>query len=545
MPSITIPGLASDGVASPSSASPTPSNSGYPDRGPTQYEPGPGQISLDYSGSYDEWRQRVVSDLVRRFVLGLGGKGSDDPSLGNPSPEDFGSGANGQTGQYSFATLQYWERFVDKYGATDPFVQENYGPPPDRRATYVADPNSAAAVQDRTIQDNKDQRTWQSGENAADRRHDMDVVNAQIKAQQDRDAANNAWQSGENALDRTFQAGQSQADRDLAWRQTQESTNQIRMQIESNERLAAIDDATRRYLAEGDWGVQKWITEQQEKGALDRLTLELGMRDKELAQAATGEANRHHETMVGLIMQVAQYDSELAAQPVNWLKYAAWLKNRGQIVDGLTLSMAAEQVPEQAISPQDVATSGLPGASVAAAQTFEQQMQSGQPAIQTQAAPSENPAAANAQNMAGTGSTAQSAAQPDSAYSYNGIDLNNRNYGQLLDQILGLNPNAPVNGVDNSKENVQATLDSLNTTGANAQQNVAGGQGFQLNGDQFAFNGAGSQQDYRKFAALKPAQQQMNVAAAQAAGSDVNDYLYDMKKAKPKGGVLSGAGGYG
>lgn len=528
--------------------------------------PGPGMISQDFSGSFDEYRERVISDLIRRYVEGLGGIGSDDPELGLPSTEDAGSGANGKVGQYSHATVAYWERFFDKYYTTDPFINQNYGPAPTRKATFVPDPNSASALQ-------KGQQDYGSKENALDREEAAkDRASREADAAAERaareaiarmqeegetarqreriqaDALENEkarqQQSKESELERAFREAQAAKDRDLARERESAETGRVRERIASDEKIATMQDLTRRWETEGDWGVQKYIEEQREKGLMDRLQLTLGLEREKMAQDATAERNRHHEEMVGIVLKVAQYDSELAAQPVNWLKYAAWLQKRGQVVNGLTLAMAAEQVPEDAISPADVANSGIPGAGVASLQTQTQT-----PPAATGAPPAAGGQAAQTSNppmQATTGAPAPTTTgnQPP-GYTYNGIDLQNRNYADLLDQILNLNPNAAQPGVDNSQENIQATLDSLDTRGVQSPSQQMQGPSINLSGvGQFSYDPRGEQHDYRKFAKLLPAQQQMAAGAAQAAGAPFGDFLAKMQKARPKGGAV-GATAYG
>lgn len=537
-----------------------------PPPNPGQYIPGPGQISRDHAGSYDEWRERVVNDLIRRYTAGLGGIGSDDPELGRPSPEDAGSNKDGKGGFYSQATVQYWERFVDKYGATDVFVQENYGPPPTRRATYVDDPEGQAAGNAWATGENEKTREFEAeqarlerearaAEAAAERASRDANIRLQeegenrrqterLAADQAENERNRLFTSGESEKDRIFRESQAGLDRSLAREREGYETDRVRMQITSNEKLSAQDDLTRRYLAEGDWGVQKWVEEERNRGALERLTMELGIREQELAQDATTERNRHHESMVGLVLEVAKYDSEMAGQPVNWLKYAAWLKNRGQVVNGMTLAMASSNVPESSISASEVAASGLPGSNVAA-------IQSAQPSPEgPEAAPQQGQTVdptANPGQQAAMANSAAPAPQPV-PMNYKGIDLQNENYPDLLNQILGLNPNAAVDGVDNSPANIQATLDMLNTTGHSengAQTGSSAPGGVNVSGiGSFNFDARGNQQDYRKFKKLLPGQQQMNVGAAQAGGSAIDDYLYEMNKSRPKGGAV-GAGSYG
>ena len=65
---------------------------------------------------------------------------------------------------------------------------------------------------------------------------------------------------------------------------------------------------------------------------------------------AQSVANQHEQAMLSLAASVAQFDAELAAQPRNWIQYGAWLRNSGQLVNGLTLAMAAREVPDDQIA---------------------------------------------------------------------------------------------------------------------------------------------------------------------------------------------------
>lgn len=712
----------------------------------TGYEPNSGEISQDYSGSYDEWRTRTVNDLVRRYVQGLGGIGSDDPELGLPSAEDMGSGADGKTGQYSFATVQYWERFVDKYGATDPFVAQNYGPPPERRATYSPDPNSAGEINrtqleadanqnaldrdwnDRNREDNQDfdagqrqadrdwesgqrqadrdfeagqnaldrdlerygidtqattarqiaelqaqvdrermqvdresiaasertaaaervaamerlqaqladnaaerdsraqqnaldrqlsveqnglerqnrldllareldarrqemeaDRTWRTGQNAADREltisqneldrqnrrdlleaelearrqesaadrdwrtgqneadrnltisenanqrsHELSLLLQEIDARRQDNEADRAWRTGENALDRQLTISQNEADRALRTRELDDTMTRFNASMAQERELALLDDLTRRYIAEGDWGVQRYVVEQNNAGALERLNLELGFQREDLAQRAIAERNRHHEGMVGLALEVAKYDAELAAQPRNWLKYAGWLKNRDIVVSGLSLSMAAEAVPEEGMDPNEGAAAD-PVSSIAAA--------SGQ-----------EPAA--------------SGPQPG------GINLDG-DPSQIARDLLAKNPMSGVDGVDNSPENLAAIAASLDTSGnqdpsggglpaASGQQPAAGAQqpaGPMVADANVAANAVapaqpsaatgapdpltnGARNDYRKWRNLLPSQQEMKAGQVEYQGKYFGDWQEELERNRPKGGY-AGSVSYG
>lgn len=475
-----------------------------------------GKVTYDYSGSRDEWEERVIRALISRYKQGLGGMpGYGDASIGKPAEEDFGTPDK----PLSYQTVQYFENYVKKFGASDPWILENFGTPPERRATYVDDPNSRSSVEGTW----KERSEFQASENQKDR--DAQMAIAQLQA-------NTQLQS-------------------------------VRERIAADLSIAAMEDATRRYIAEGDWGVQKYIAELQEKGAMDRLLLELGARDKDRAQRAIEERNRHHEAMVGLALEIAKYDAELAAEPRNWLKYAAWLQNRDVVVNGLTLTMAAQLVPEDQIDPQEVAQSG--GSSMAVYQTAVEQYQaliSGQSggsmqpltqemvnSWQPQGGPGVGgmqlpPGAATMwQERYSAGQGEMKPAQPTiGAQQLAGVT----DYGALARQLLGMNP-LESSAAQASQENLQGISNSLRTTMSGGGRVASFGNytGPTTNALGVTVSEpTGQKVDYRQFSRLLPSQQQMKLGEISSLGRYEPDFIKEMEKSRPKG-FATGAASFG
>lgn len=470
-----------------------------------------GKVTTDFTGSRNEWEDRVIGSLISRYKQGLGGAGGyGDGSIGQPAAEDMGTPRT----PVSFQTVQYWENYVKKFGASDPEIQKQFGTPPSRSASFVDDPNSASSIYG-TFKD-------KAAENALDR------------ASRERiSAADNAAQIGAANIS----AGASRYAADKQYDAT-------KLQVDNNWKIATLDDATRRYVAEGDWGVQKWVTTANNEGSMARLQLELGQRDEELAQRAVEEKNRHGEAMTGLALEVAKYDSELAASPRNWLKYAAWLKSRDIIVSGLTLAMAAQEVPDNTISPQLVAnTTGMNTAGIETAQEA-QTAASGTPApsaVQTQAA-------ATATGGTGAPTTSPGASVPAAGQMTTGgggmqlAQPAQETPAQMAQRLLG---SFGQTSAETTPDALQATVNSLNTTGG--RRSSFGGDGSAMvNSQGISIPEAnGSQVDYRNFGRLLPTQQAMKAGAVESVrgASGVSDWIAEMEKSRPKGGN-SGASTY-
>lgn len=465
-----------------------------------------GYRSPNYQGSYQQWVYRVSRSMADRYMRGdqgmLDGLSGATGGIGQPDGADFGSAAGGKTGTISYQTYDFFEKYVSTY-ARDPWVTGQFGPPPSVQATWE-DPNV-------TTGGTYTQRAADAAAQAAlDRQRDIDV--ATIGANASRYAA----------------------DQQLAG---------VRERVGADIQVATMQDATARYIAEGNWGVQKYVAQLQESGALERLKLELGQRDEELAQQAVAERDRHHEAMVGLIMEVAKYDSELGSKPRNWPAYALWLQNRGEVVNALNLATVAQLMPETEMDPASVANaaSGSPAAGVAAISAYQTSQ------AQTAAASVQGATGAQDLRTATGGPSTQApaptaaATPPAQAYSYNGIDLNNQNYTQLANQILGL---GGAGSQPASKEQLQAMYDSTATAGNGRAGSYSGWGGAGTNAVGVNVNTMGQKEDFRRFSSLLPSQQEIRVGGAESAGVYAPDYVEQMQRSRPKG-AASGAAAWG
>lgn len=488
-----------------------------------------GMVTPDHAGSYEEWYDRVVGDLVTRFVSGEGGEGWADPSFsspwGRPDANDYGN----PEGTVSWATVNFVENYVTNEAANSPYITSTYGAPPTRHATYVQDPNSASSVQGTYAERAADQ----ARENALNRERDLEL-------QARSDAAANYRAELGASVEREGIASRER----IAGMQEAGATQRTQMQIDASWREAQLADATRRYIAEGDWAVQKWVVETQEAGALERLQLQLDFEREALAQEAVAEANRHQENMIGLALEVAKYDAELASNPANLYAYAAWLQNRNIVVNGMTLAMAQQEVPIQAIDPAEVAnTTGDNIAGLAQQQALVTGASGGsaQPTTPEQlqeiiAGATGAPAGTTAQQLAGGAIPQQ---QPSPSAEQLGASTD---YGALANQLLGLNPLAP-NEADTSQQNLQAIASGLNV-GGNAQTPAGfgayGGPRTNALGVEIP-QVTGQEVDYRKFTNLLPTEQQGVFAGVKSLRGQAGqtDFIAEMERSRPKG-KLSG-----
>ena len=469
--------------------------------------PPPGDIiSNDWQGSYEEWLDIAARTMAENYARGnkeweqlsFGG-------IGQPRAQDFGTGANGGTAHISDQTYLFFKNYLKEHAGSDPYIINQYGTPPAKHATFEPNPNGAGAIQ------------------AAHDASATAIADAQNKSAEKVAAGHDAA---------SIQSAQIGADAQI------KSTG---MRIEADKQIASMEDATRRYIAEGDWGTQRYVAELNDKGATARLQMELGMRDKELVQRTVAETNRHGEEMTKLALAVAQYDSELAASPRNWLKYAAWLQNRGMVVNGLNLAMAADLVPDNQISPADVANTT--GSGIAAMQTAQQTQQAqisgqsgGSVGYGNDQQLNQMPVIAygndGQQNAVPKQTQIAPATKPPTAAELN-TQAGSGNYADIARNLLGANglgqDNAPTSG-------------DLNAIGA----------GLQTSGKRIASFGAwngpttnalgmtvgeptGNKVDYRQFSNLLPSQQEMKFGAIESIGRPTADYTKEMELSRPKG----------
>jgi len=477
----------------------------------------PGMISYDYKESYDQWYERVVFDLITRYIRGEGGASTTGGAIGSPDPNDFGSAAGAAPGYISNRTQQYWENFVKNYGAQSPYIVDSYGPPPTRNATYELDPNSPASISGTF----KARSEFEAAEAAKDR----------------------ALTAAEGAANRAVDMAAIEGANARAAMQEAGATARTAMQIDASWREATLADATRRYVAEGDWGVQKWVTGANNTAAMERLQAQLGFDREALAQQAIQEKNRHQEQLVGLAIEVAKYDAELAASPRNLFAYAAWLQNRNIPVNGLSLAMAAQEVAIDTIDPGEVADAT--GSTLAALDTAMVQEETAGGA-NVQATPQE------LQQLLGSGGQELTATK----YAGGAIPQNQpppsaeqlgktENYQDLASQLLGQNPLAP-NESDVSTSNLQGIMNNLQTAGT-TQTGFGNYSGPRTNALGVKIpEVTGQETDYRQFSKLLPTEQGMKLAGVESVRgpSGITDYVKELERSRPKGGA-TGVASYG
>lgn len=475
--------------------------------GYTGYEPAPPGdiISNDYAGSYQEWRYRTVASLSARYAKGdqslLDSLTGATGSIGQPARTDFGAGTE------SLQTRQFWEKYLDAYGGSDPYLIQQFGPPPQRKATYEPNPNSASS-----IYGTFDQKAAEAEKDRALEREGY--------------ASNERISAADNAA--RIQAAQIGANAQI------EST---RMSVEGSWREAQMRDATSRYIAEGDWGTQKYVAELHERGESERFNLELGDREKDRAQRALFEANRHQESMINLAMQVAAYDADLAAQPRNWLKYAAWLQSRDVVVNGLSLAMAADVVPDDQIDPATVAETAGP---TAALQAASEQLTSGTSGGSTSA---QDPFGQQTQEIVGANQTTMTQHQSSPSAQALGQTTD---YAALAKNLLGMNP-LESSADQATPANLQAISNTLTTSqgGGGRTPEFGNYTGPTTNALGVKVSEpTGQKVDYRNFSNLLPSQQQMKFGEIESLGRYSPDYVKEMEKSRPKGGA-TGAAAFG
>lgn len=547
------------------------------------YEPGTetGRWSGDWRGSFDEWISNAARSLAERWAAGdrdLYNQVGRYQGFGMPSQADYGSaampemewldslaqryrqnydqgipdyglpgGAGGDptriraalqeawtsgsgalfdwistqrrpmenTGTMSRQSLDFFIRMLENASPSgDPWVTSQFGTPPGSRATYGMDPNDPASLQ-------AGSQAWLSGENALDRLND-----AAERASREAVAsiyANAQIRSSEIDAASRIQSAQI----DAAAR-----VQSVQMQVEGSWRIAVLEDATRRYIADGDWGVQRELAQLREQGMMDRLLLELESRDEDRAQRALEARQLHHREMIGLALEVAKYDAALAAEPRNWLAYASWLGNRGAVVNGLSLAMAADMVPELDAEVA-AANTGAPAGAVAVATAEEVRAEGG--ADPAAGARDVTPPA----ETAGAPPQAPPQGQPD--YTVAGVDLGAvTDYGALANYLMGRDPNAA---------NEQPTPEQLAQAQAqyDTSQRVPGfaaWEGPTTNALGMTVNPQGQSVDYRNFRELLPTQQEMKVGEVTSVRGKfgAQDFFKEMERSRPKGQTSAVAG---
>lgn len=470
-----------------------------------------GYYSPDWDGSLDQWIDIATRTLVDMYIAGdiwLRDQLNSASGFGVPRPEDWGSGADGKNGTVSVQTINAIRNYV-RGNLNNPWFHEKFGPPPERGATWT--------TPDLTRED-------RLAEAERDRQNQLAVAKTYAGA--------------------TIQAAQIQADAQI-------QSTQIRAQTDWA--IANLQAMTDRYIAEGNWAVQRELAYMQEQGLMTRFMLELGLKEKALAQEAIAERNRHHVAMMSLITEIAKYDAQMAAEPRNWLAYAAWLQNRGEVVNGLTLTTAAMAIPESEMDPGELVNTpaGMNlGGGIVVANIINAQgngitvsgvgINVGSPGESgTEGAGSGQQGQAGGFQFSGQQGgvePGQGAGYPQ--YSYNGIDLTGTDYTQIANQILGISGNqAP------TTQQLQEAYNSVNAAGGNVDTSGYW-SGPTTNKLGVTVNPLGHKNKWKQFASLLPSQQEMNVGAASSVGRPDRDYMAEFAKALPKGGA-KGAAQYG
>ncbi len=414
-----------------------------------------GYVAPDLEGSYEEWFDGVVSTLMDNWAAGLG---LPDPRYITP---DMGM-PNKQDqldDSRSFQSQQFFEAYVR--ANSDPWIARNFGPAPTRHATFEIDPDRPGEIA-------------RLREEGADRRLGIAEAGA---------------------------------------------TERVQLKIDAAWRISQEEIAARLYIAEGDWGVQKWMTEQNNTGAMDRLMATLGVRREELAQRAIEAQNQHKQAMMFLALEVAQYDADLASKPRNWIAYAAWLSNRGVVVDGLSLAMAAQEVPETELDAQE--TQESTGSGQAATEAAE----AGEPG-----GPVTQSAQERAAQDAGTGVDlgAKTTQQAVTTTTPGAAELGDMTMDEFLKQLFGddaaAGPDLPA---------MQNVLDSLRTT-EGPSPTATNALGLRVAEFQ------GKDVDPRAFTQdLNRTQKQMKVGAVESVRGQSGgiDFLGEIERFRPKGGA--------
>lgn len=441
-----------------------------------------GYFVTNYNGSWQQWRDGVVSAMIQAYIRGdqsmLDRMAGATGPIGQPNRDDFGSATGGNNGQVSTATRMFFERFVDMYWDSDPYIKEMFGNAPQRT-------------------DLQYERPWLTS-------------------------------------DEQIKLAQQQMEKDWAIANLQAGT-QLTIARERNATdiaIANMENMTRRYIAEGEWGVQREIAALAEMGRLTSFVMELGFRYDDLALRAQQERNRHHEAMVALVTEVAKYDAQLAAEPRNWIAYASWLQNKGMVVNQLTLGVAAQAIADSDI-PQTVVSNSTAGQSLGGMistylgmiqQTYQRGLAgpAGGGSGGAGSAGGPNPNSDFTFTIPGTNISFDYTPPDKSAFSTEtGVD-----YGQLLNEI------SPQKKFD--LEQLQEAYAGVDASGG-ARDTSGYYAGPTTNALGMSVNPLGHKNRFSQFLNMSPAQQEMNVAAGSSVGKPEQDYLKEFTKATPRG----------
>ena len=351
---------------------------------------------------------------------------------------------------------------------------------------------------------------------------------------------------------------------------------------------ARIDDLTRRYIAEGEWGVTRYVEELREQGMMDRLALELGFKREELVQRAIEERNRRDEALRAMSLDAAQF----GMNPRNMFAYAAWLAGNNLPVTPQAIAMAQQEVPVDQLHPQ--ITEQFAGPLAALDQVHAAEQSGGDlgapPPEYGGIVDTQQPAAGGQKTTPAAGSTppsgsmASTSMTPDTPRGQEGaakptadqlsqepgtatvkplepgplgqpqhIDPTvsaqpTLNITQLLQQYgttapsqldpYGLHPEAP------TVQQLQSITDSLRTSDTPQPTRTLPMGDVNALGVKIP-EAHGSQVDYRQFSKLLPSQKDQKLSGVSSVGRDERDYFTEIDRSRPRGGGATIRAGFG
>ena len=134
---------------------------------------------------------------------------------------------------------------------------------------------------------------------------------------------------------------------------------------EGDERNEVLNSAYFAWIEEGDKGVQAYVQTLRQEGRLDKLELNMLLSAQQTTNNAKKQRQDYELAVTRLAQDVAQYSADLASRPVDWVRRGLWLRDRGAVVNGLTLALAEINVPveqfEQTNSPFPISRYSVEG----------------------------------------------------------------------------------------------------------------------------------------------------------------------------------------
>ena len=113
-----------------------------------------------------------------------------------------------------------------------------------------------------------------------------------------------------------------------------------------------IGNLVKAFVEEGDAGLARYAVNLGKSGEMDKALNYLNdiTSYRLRAQQAASMRVQDQQAQQRLALEVAKYSSELAAAPHNWIQHAAFLRNIGAPINGLSLGMSAQLVPPERLT---------------------------------------------------------------------------------------------------------------------------------------------------------------------------------------------------